>query len=139
MTYNKGKTLPFFAMAVLIIGISATIYVHAQQSTVQHDPDSLIINDTVFQKTEFFSTLSIKTIETNDGEKTGIPLNQMIQHVGISCPSCHEYTFIASDGYQQTVTWEHMNKGVFTEEKSVFFPDLAHAFWVKNVIKIEVN
>ncbi|RLF59539.1 MAG: hypothetical protein DRN27_02305 [Thermoplasmata archaeon] len=126
-------------MAVLIIGISASLYVHAQQSTIENDIDSVIINGIEFQTKDFFNKISIKTIETNDGEKTGIPLDEMLQYAGISCISCHEYTFKASDGYQQSVTWEHISKGVFTDEKSIFFPDLARTFWVINIIEVKVN
>ena len=41
--------------------------------------------------------------ETDEGEKSGISLKDLILKTGISCPSCYEYTIKAKDGYQQTV------------------------------------
>jgi len=139
MTGNKEKILPFIAMIVLIIGMSATLYVHAQQSTIQNDTEMIIINESTYTLSELFASISSETIETDDGAKTGIPTDEIINHCAIDCPSCHTYTFISSDGYQQTVTWEHMQQGVLSEEIRVFFPDVAHAFWVRDIIEIEVD
>jgi len=125
MTVNKEKMLPIFAMVILVIGISASIYVHAQQSQKTESQGRLFINKVSIDINELFSTFQLKAIETDEGEKIGISTDEIIQRNGIECPSCHSYTFVASDGYQQTVTWEYMQKGVLTEESRVFFPDLA--------------
>lgn len=98
-----------------------------------------MINNVQYSKTEFFKILNPLTIYTDDGEKTGIPLDELIIFAGVSCPSCHEYCIIAADGYQQTVTWETMQTGIFTQDHRVYFPEFAHSFWVRNVIKIEMK
>lgn len=139
MIDNKEKILPFFAMIILIIGIGASLYVHAQQSMIEDNQEFIIINGEMIHITQLFETISLKTIETDDGEKTGLPINEVINKSSITCPSCYKYTFIASDGYQQTVEWHHITKGVFTNENHVFFPNLAHAFWVKDIIEIKVE
>jgi len=139
MIYNKEKILPLLAMVVLIIGIGATIYVTGQQSMTKYAEGTLLINGEHIDIQYLLQTVSYKTIETDDGEKTGIPIEEIIKETSILCPSCHTYTFIASDGYQQTVEWEHIQKGVFSEEYRVFFPGLAHAFWVRDIIEIKVE
>lgn len=139
MNYNKEKILPFLAMIVLILGIGATIYVTGQQSMMKEAEGTLLINGEYIDIHDLLQTASYKTIETDDGEKTGIPIEEIIKEASITCPSCYTYTFIASDGYQQTVEWEHVQKGVFSEEHRVFFPGLAHAFWVREIIEIKVE
>ena len=131
--------LPFFAMAVLLLGISATLYVNANQATINVNQDSIIVNGISYDVKTLFDQIEWKTIQTDDGERSGIPTDKLISYTNISCPSNHSYTFIATDGYQQTVPWEYIQQGVFTEEKRVFFPNLAHAFWVRDVFKIEVD
>ena len=136
---NKEKIIPFLAMAVLLIGTFSTLYVHATQSSTLSTGNSIIINDVEYNTEQFFDLFASTTIQTDDGEKTGISLNELIGFTGISCPSCHDYCIIAADGYQQTVTWENMQKGIFTEENRVYFPGLAHTFWVRNIVEIEVK
>jgi hypothetical protein len=139
MTLKKEKILPIFAMFILMIGTITNIYVHAQKPQTTESNETLIINGLSIDINELFSMMQLKTIETDDGEKIGIPVDEMIQRNGITCPSCHSYTFIALDGYQRTVTWEYMQNGVFTEDSQVFFKGLPHAFWVSDIIEIKVN
>ena len=132
---GKEKLIPIMAMIVLLVGISSTIYVHA----------SIINKETITIKGEeyTFDQLSLmsktRTINTDEGEKTGIALDDLIINAGIGCPSCHKYTFKAKDGYQQTIDWEHMKKGILSKESRIFFPDTAHALWVRDIIEIEVE
>jgi len=139
MIENKEKILPFIAMIVLIIGIGATFYVNAQQSMIAEYQEFITINGENIDTRQLFQTISLKTIETDDGDKTGIPIDAIINISSITCPSCNTYTFIASDGYQQTVEWLQIQKGVFTDKNQVFFPGLAHTFWVRNIIEIKVE
>ena len=76
---------------------------------------------------------------TDDGEKTGISLDTLILDTGLENPETYEYTMKASD-YQQTVKWEHIQTGILSQEQmKVYFPTLAHAFWVHDIIEIEVK
>jgi len=126
-------------MIILIIGSASTVYVHVVQSSQVNDPSSLIINDEIFQINTIFDMYANTTIITDDGEKTGIQLSQLLLVTNLVCPSCHMYTIQAADGYQQTVNWNDIEQGVLTMEKRVYFPHLAHSFWVKDIISIEVN
>lgn len=144
MSLGKEKLIPILAILVLIIGSSSSLYVYATQnetSNINSDnfDRSIIIGENEILISYAFENIEEITIETDDGEKTGIPTDELIVLSGIECPSCHKYTIKAEDNYQKTVNWENMQNGILTKESRVYFPDLAHAFWVRDVIEIEVN
>jgi hypothetical protein len=139
MSLNKEKLLLTLAMAVLIIGTFSTLYVNANSLANNNQSNSIIINNQTYDINIIFSKISTISIETDLGERTGSPLDQIIIYTSESCPSCYKYQIKSSDGYQQTVNWEDLQKGIFTSEKTVIFPHLAHSFWVKDVIEIEVK
>jgi hypothetical protein len=136
---EKQNIIPFLAIMVLIIGMVSTVYVHTNQAQQSIDAQSILINDQPFKTQELFTTFSTMTIQTDDGNKTGISLSEVILSHPLDCPNCHTYLIKASDGYQQTVDWHDMQQGILSLEKRVYFPHLAHAFWVRDVIEIEVN
>lgn len=135
MNMGKEKIIPIIAMVVLLIGIFSTIYVHANQI----DKDTIKINGQEFTMDQLFSIGIINVIETDEGEKTGIALNELMPAVGVGCTNCHKYTIKAKDGYQQTVSWDILKTGILTDYGTVYFPDTAHTFWVREVIEIEVK
>ncbi len=135
MIMGKEKILPIIAMTVLLIGIFSTIYVHANQI----EKNSIKINGQEFTLDQLFSIGVMRVIETDEGEKTGVALDDLITMVGVGCTQCQEYTIKAKDGYQQTVNWEILQTGILTDYGRVYFPDAAHTFWVRNVIEIEVK
>lgn len=146
MPLGKEKTIQILAITVILISIGCTLFVHARQVEIEqqlqhYQKDEKIV--TIFNQdytiNKLFLELENKTIDTDEGEKTGIALDSLIEYTGINCPSCNKYTFKAIDGYQQTVDWSNMKKGILTENSRVIFPDLAHAFWVRDVIKIETS
>ncbi len=126
-------------MAVLIIGSISTLYVHANQTSESTNHETILINNQSFEIQSLFNTFSNTTIETDDGEKTGILLSKILTSTTIDCPSCSSYTLKASDGYQQTVNWDDIQQGILTMEKRTYFPHLAHAFWVRDIVQIEVK
>lgn len=133
---KTGKELiPIIAMIVLLIGTFSTLYVHATQI----NKDTITINAQEYSIDQLFSIVDTKTIETSEGEKTGIALDDLMIKVGISCTSCNDYTIKAKDKYQQTINWNVMKTGILTDYSTVYFPDTAHTFWVRNVIEIEVK
>ena len=134
MIMGKEKAIPIIAMVVLFIGIFSTIYVDANQV----EKNTIEIYGQNFSIDQLFSDEVERTIETDEGEKTGISLEDIIINVGIGCIQCHDYTIKAKDGYQQTVSWDILKTGIITDNKRVFFPDTAHSFWVRDVIEIEV-
>jgi len=132
---GKEKIIPILAIIVLIISGTATAYVYSTQI----DKDTISINDEEYTIDQLFYLAETKTIETVDGEKTGASLEELIPKMGIACPSCYEYTIKAADGYEKTVSWDILRTGVLSDIKKVFFPDTPKAFWVGNIIEIEVK
>ena len=135
MISGKEKLIPIFAMIVLLIGTFSAIYVNATQV----DKDTITINGEEYTIDQIFSIAKSKEIETDEGMKSGISLEDLMIKVGISCMSCSKYTFKAKDGYQQTVDFEILKSGILTEYSRVYFEDTAHALSVSNVIEIEVK
>jgi len=143
---GKDKLIPILAMVVLLIGIVFTAYVHAMQAGHATDDEYLLtINGQTYSINQIFAEGEPCTITTDDGEKTGIALDQLIVLAGVECPSCHTYTIKAlyPHPYQQTVAWSTLQTGILTYDGDynarVYFPNLAHAFWVYNVEEIEVT
>ena len=132
---GKEKIIPILALIVIIIGGTSTAYVFMTQI----DKHTITINREEYTIDQLLSLGKKKTIETIEGKKTGADLEELILNVGISCPSCYEYTIKAKDGYQKTIKWEIMKTGVLTEIKKVCFPDTPKAFWVGDIVEIEVK
>jgi len=130
---GKAQLIPVFAIIVLLIGCTASLYVHATQANT----DLIDINGQQYTIDQLFYLGEPRTIASLN--TTGIALDTLITNIGLNCPSCHHYTIIGKDGYQKTVTWENMKNGVLTHQQSVVFSDLPKAFRVKDVIRIEVN
>jgi hypothetical protein len=135
MFKGKDKLIPIIAMVVLLIGTISVIYVNA----IEVDKETISIDGNEFTIEQLFNNCEVVTIQTDDGEKTGISLNDLYESYILSCKTCDSFTIKASDGYQQTVDLNTFKSGVLTENKRVFFPDTAHALWVRDVIEIEVK
>ena len=128
---GKEKLIPIFAVAVLFIGSLSSIYVYATQINSEY----IDINGQEYTVDQLFFIGEERTIETF----LGIALDTLMMKIGIPEPEKHEYTIIASDGYQKTVKWENMKNGILTEEGQSIFSDLAKAFRIKDIVKIEVK
>jgi len=127
---GKERTLPLFAITLLLIGSLATLYVHANTTHTQ----TITINNQEFSYEQIQTNNEPRTIDTY----TGIALDDFIQKSGVTEPSTHDYLIIGSDGYQKTVQWIHLTTGLLTPDGEVIFSDLPKAFRVKNVIQIKV-
>ena len=135
MKIGKEKLIPILAMIVLLIGTFSAIYVHATQI----NKDTITINGQEYSIDQLFSMVDLRTIETDEGKKTGVALEDLMIKVGIGCLSCNDYIIKAKDKYQQTVNWNVMKTGILTNNSRVYFPNTAHSFWVRDVIEIEVK
>ena len=135
MIPGKEKIIPILAISVLLLGIFSALYVNATQI----NKDTISINGNEYTLNQIFLLCNKRIIETDEGEKTGIALDDLILKVGVSCPSCHIYIIKAEDKYQQTVSWDILKTGILTDYGRVFLPGTAHTFWVRNVIEIEVK
>ena len=143
MTSGKEKLIPILAMAVLLIGIFSSIYVNANENDQRSAGAIVIINENQYSFNELNEIFQNITVKTDDGNKIGIPLEKIIPFSGVKCPSCYSYNFKASDSYQQTAFWKDIKTGILTYDEEynlrVYLPNLAHTFWVYNLIEIEVN
>jgi len=136
MSTGKEKIIPILAIAVLLVGTFSTFYVHANK--IDGEKDTITINNQKFTIKELLESVEFKTIELDERNISGLALDKLIIFSNVNCPSCHKYTIIADDSYQKTVNWEDMKKGILTDYKRTYFKDKAHAFWIYNVIEIEV-
>ena len=128
---GKEKFIPIFAFIVILIGSLSSIYVYATQI----NSDYININGQEYTVDQLFFIGEERNIETF----SGIALDTLMMKIGIPEPEKHEYTIIASDGYQKTVKWENMKNGILTEEGQSIFSDLAKAFRINDIVKIEVK
>lgn len=135
MILGKEKIIPIIAMSLLLVGTSSAIYVHETQI----EKDVIRINKMEYTIGQLFSIGLIQTVKTDDGEKTGIGLEDLMYKLGVNCPECHSYTIKGNDRYQQTVGWDILKTGVLTDYQKVYFPDTAHYLWVSDIVEIEVK
>ncbi len=84
-------------------------------------------------------TGSQKQINNSYGTFEGVTLTFVLEKAGVSQPEEHEYTFVGADGYKKTVSWIDLQEGLITRERRVIFANLPRAFFIRNVIKIEVS
>ena len=54
---------------------------------------------------QIFSLAEQRTIKTDEGEKIGASLEELVAKTGTSCSKC-TYTITAKDGYQKTIEWD---------------------------------
>lgn len=140
MIIGKDKLIPVLAIIVLFIAVGSTIYVQATKTEITEE-NVILVNGNKYLLNELFEKIEKRTIQIDGDEYFGIALDRLISYSGVTCGSCNTYTIKAVDPtpYQQTVKWENMQKGVITEYSRVYFPDIARAFWVYNVVEIEVK
>jgi hypothetical protein len=132
---GKQKIIPVLAMVLLLIGVISALYVNA----IQINKDTITIKGQEYTYADLFLLGGEKTIKTVDGEVTGASLENIIKSIGVFCTSCSKYTIKAADGYEKTIEWNVLKTGVLSKENRVYFPDTPKAFWVRDVVEIEVN
>jgi hypothetical protein len=132
---GKEKLLPLLALLILILGSISSMYVYATTST----SEQITIKNATYTIDQLFLLGKQKTLIINEETYTGVALNDLIINLGSLQPEQHQYTIIGADGYQKTVTWENLQNGVLTKERSSIFSDLPKAFRVKDITSIEVN
>jgi hypothetical protein len=133
MAMNKETILPVVAIGILVLGIGASLYVHATEEKVG---ETVIIGEQKFSFTYLFQVCQQRSFEENG--YSGIALDDIVQKIGLTVPEDHGYTIIGADAYQKTVTWENLQHGLLTEEKRVIFSDLPKAFRVRDVVEIQI-
>ncbi|MBC7081469.1 MAG: hypothetical protein H5T44_04435 [Thermoplasmatales archaeon] len=125
------KIVVSIAILLLAIGILSNAFF------VEKKSDYIGVNGKRFTM-EIFEKCELKEIEAKNKSYYGLPFVCLIEIAGVENPETHNYIIIGADSYQKTVSWEDMEKGILTRERRAIFPHLSGAFWVQNVIKIEV-
>ena len=128
---KKNKYIPIIAAIVLLVGIGTSVYAFIQQNNT----GTVAIGDGTYTARELMEMGSERTVE----EYSGVALDELVVSAGIAQPETKEFTLIASDGYQKTVTWENMQNGLLTPDLMSVFSDLAKAFRVKDIIEIKAE
>jgi hypothetical protein len=95
----------------------ANLYVQGENKN--YSAGCIDVNGTKVCFVELRMKVGTKTIQnaiTNESY-TGIPLDKVIEFVGIKNPEKHSYTIVGADGYRKTVKWEDMVKelGMYRE------------------------
>lgn len=126
------------AILLLSIGIVSAITLPEEKMGEEKMGDYIEVNGEKLYMDEIFEKCIERQIEAMGENYTGISLACIINLSNVGNPEEHEYSIIGADGYQKTVSWEDMKKGILTEKRRTIFPHLRKAFWVGDVIKIEV-
>jgi hypothetical protein len=136
----EERAVIILACVLLIIGgiSSAYVYYEENESEEIFVGGYIVIKGSNMTLHNMFEGCPQREVITNRGEYNGVALSCVINLSLISNPEEYEYTIIASDKYEKTVYWEDMTKGILTENRMTVFPHLPGAFWVKNVVEIEV-
>ncbi len=119
------------AIIVLMVGITATVYVNSTKV----DATQIIINSNEFTVDHLFQIAEERSIES----ESGIALDHLMKEIGVSNPEMLQYTLIGADGYQKTVLWKNLQNGILTRNRESVFSDLPKAYSVKEIVEIKVE
>ena len=79
---GKEKIIPIIALLILILSGAAQAYVYVTQV----DKDTISINENAYTIEQLLFMGKSKTIQTVEGKKIGVCLEDLISKVGIGCP-----------------------------------------------------
>jgi hypothetical protein len=123
--------LGILSLMIIIGSFSALAY----NTMNQKESEKFTLNGKEFDYENLYDDREI--IEVQGFE--GVPLTLLISEAGVDDPSAHEYKISGADGYFKTVSWRDMETGILTlDEKKVVFETKAKAYWVRDVVEIEV-
>lgn len=132
---GKEKFLPVVAISVLFLGIFCSLYVNARMV----DSTEVLVHETTYSFDQLFIFYEEISMEIEGIMYSGIGLDELLIKSGVDTPETHLYQIHGSDSYQKTVTWDNIKNGVLTREGVVVFNNLPKAFWIKDVVHIEVK
>jgi len=123
--------LGFIALLMIFGSLSALVY----NAMNTRSTDILTVNGKDYD----WNTLESDFDIIEFGGHVGISLEKILDDSGIADPETSSFRFIGSDGYEKEVPWGDLTNGIIDiEEKKVIFPELAKAFWVRDLVEIEV-
>ncbi len=134
---SKWNILLFIVAVFVLVGsLSALAYTTLNQRST----DTLTVNERKYDWDTLYEEFELGTVE----DVEGVPLDDLIRDTGVVDPGSHEYRITAADGYLKTVQWRDMERGIISLEgnddhdKMVVFEGKAEAFWIYDVVEIEV-
>jgi hypothetical protein len=123
--------LGIIALMIIIGSLSALVYNAANTRST----DILTVNGKDYDWETLESDFEIMEFAGH----SGIPVEDLLEDAGIEDPAGRSFRFIGADGYEKEVPFSDMENGMInTDEKKVIFPELAKAFWVRDLVEIEV-
>jgi len=136
------KIIVIIAIFLLSMGLVSGIYVEIETNENEKTFFSsgyLEVDAFLLSMDNIFSNCTGHICITDRGNYSGVSLSCVVNNSNIQNPEIHDYTIIALDGYTKTVSWNDMKKGILTNERYVVFSHLPRAYWIKDVLKIEVK
>jgi hypothetical protein len=136
------KIILSIAIFLLSMGLVSGIYVEKktnENETTFFADGYLEVEDFLLHMDNIFSNCTGHICITDRGNYSGVSLSCIINISNIHDPEIHDYTIIALDGYTKTVSWNDMKKGILTDKRYAVFSHLPRAYWITDVLKIEVK
>lgn len=119
------------ALAIILGSLSALVY----NAVNTRSTDVLTVNGKEYDWESMENDFDVMEYDGN----TGISIRELLSDSGIEDLEGRSFRFIGADGYEKEIPWSDMNNGMLnTDEKKAIFPDLAKAFWVRDLVEIEV-
>ncbi|MCI0496778.1 MAG: hypothetical protein L0Z54_00560 [Thermoplasmata archaeon] len=126
--------LRLLAVAIIILATSVSVLAH-NVLNARTAGATFQVNGVSFEWDSLGKNFTARVVDGN----VGYPLSDLVNATGLAGQESREYRIIGADGYQRTVGWTHMLKGIIIARgKEVYFPDLAKQYSVHDVVAIEV-
>ncbi len=123
--------LGFLALVIILGSLSALVY----NAVNTRSTDVLTVNGKEYLWESLENDFNIMEFDGN----TGISITEILLNSGVKDLEGNSFRFIGADGYEKEIPWTDMDNGMLnTDEKKAIFPDLAKAFWVRDLVEIEV-
>ena len=135
------KVVLGLAIFLLFTGFTSGLYLQniEQENSKILQGAFIQVGESQLSIDSIFSDCPNITYSTDRGTYTGVLLSCIINFSGIIYPESHQYCIVGADGYTKTVSWSDMNRGILTDSMYTVFLDLPRAYWIHDVIKLEVK
>jgi hypothetical protein len=105
------------------------------------EADTLLVNEKLYVWKQVFHIIDdpITMIDSENNTLEGVYLSAVINITEVPDKGSRSYDLIGSDGYNKTVSWDDMLKGILVEsEMKCYFPHLSKKFHISDIVEIEV-
>ncbi len=137
---RRGMHFVIIALMLVICMVAVAFMVinsDIKKDTLKEDVPKVAMNGKGHSWEDMAADFSLKTVDGN----TGISLSDIVNASGIVEKSSKLYEIASSeDGYNKTVTWGFMLRGILMKEDfTTYFPDLPGRYKIKNTGKICID